>query len=43
MTQSAWAAVLKIAAFAVCLFPVALITLRFCIRYAQRQGTVTEY
>ena len=43
MTQSAWSAVLKIVAFAVCLFPVSLFTLRLCIRSAQRKGTVTEY
>jgi ABC-2 type transport system permease protein len=43
MTQSRWSAVAKLVGFAVVLFPLAVLALRSCIRYAQRKGTVTEY
>jgi ABC-2 type transport system permease protein len=43
MSQSAGSAVLKLLGFAVVLFPLALLALRSCIRYAQQKGTVTEY
>jgi hypothetical protein len=43
MAQSEWAAAGKIAAFAIVLFPVAVLALARCLRYAQRKGTVTEY
>jgi ABC-2 type transport system permease protein len=43
MTQSYWTAFVKLAAFGVILFPIAVVTLRSCVQYAQRKGTVTEY
>jgi ABC-type polysaccharide/polyol phosphate export permease len=43
MTQSTWSAIARLVAFAVVLFPVSLLTLRACIHYAQKKGTVTEY
>jgi ABC-2 type transport system permease protein len=44
MTQSSEAAaVAKLAAFAIALFPVALFALHAAVRHAQKKGTVTEY
>jgi ABC-2 type transport system permease protein len=43
MTQSTPIAIAKLAAFTVGLLPVALLTLKACVRYAQKKGTVTEY
>lgn len=43
MTQSWESAVAKLFGFAVVLFPFAVLTLKACLRYAQKKGTVTEY
>jgi ABC-2 type transport system permease protein len=43
MTQSAGSALAKLVGFAVVLFPLAVLALKTCIRYAQKKGTVTEY
>ena len=41
--ESPWDATLRLVAFAAVLVPLALISLRLCLRSAQRRGTVLEY
>jgi ABC-2 type transport system permease protein len=41
--DSAWSATLRLAAFAAVLVPLSILSLRACLTYAQRRGTVLEY
>lgn len=41
--DSVWESILGLAAFAAVLFPLSILALQTCLRYAQRQGTVLEY